>query len=461
MLYKKPKILVWCDSPTVPTGFGVVAKNLLRDLHNKYEVEILGINYHGDTKYDTDKWFIYPAQSNYSNYLGTQKLDKILSKTKYDIIFMFQDIFNINEAWGIVKDKAPDSKVVLYFPIDGTPVSIAWLKPLIEADVVITYTEFAKDALLDTFPQLKLKQIHTLNHGVDSEVYKLLTEKEITSIRKENNWLNKFVILNLNRFQPRTQINLTLRACVLFAKGYHKCKCGNWYLKGRSKCDLNGCGPEDILETVPGKQDTLLYLHMMPQEPAMGGGHAHSLQTMAYNAGYRNIDLKGPKQSLQINSVNLYVNPFSEETLNKIYNASCVNISTAIGEGFGFSLAESAMTGTISIAPKNSAIPEVLGNTGHIIPNIAHFSMVHDHNHVRPIVDVRKMIEALEIEYKAWVENGRKPVKRKNIIDFATKNFNWDEKRDFLEKIFETVLSEETLTTGGSFVLANNEEASL
>lgn len=452
MLYKKPKIFAWCDTPTVPTGFGVVAKNLFRDLHKKYDLEILGINYHGDTRYDTEKWFIYPAMQ-YPDPIGFKKMDKILPQVNPDIIILFQDIFHIDQAWDKVKEKAPNAKVIIYFPIDGTPVNVTWEKPIKEADAVVTYTEFAKQAILDTFPKLNPDKILTLDHGVDTEVYKPIPQKEIDNARKELGWDKKFVILNVNRFQPRKVIPLTLRASALFTKGYHKCKCGNWYWKGRSHCDLNGCGPEDIVETVDGRPDTLLYLHMVPNEQGMGPGHGNSLQAHAYNAGYRNEDLGGPKQTIQINAADLYRNPFPEEVLNKIYNASCVNISTTVGEGFGFSLAESAASGTISIAPKQSAIPEVLGDTGYLIPNVTHFNMAMDNGHVRPIVDVREIIKALEIEYQKWLKNNRKPVKSQEAIDRVKRVFDWQDKRDFIEKVIEDVYDpNENVSSDGAFI---------
>lgn len=460
MLYKKPKIFAWCDTPTVPTGFGIVAKNLLRDLHEKYELDILGINYHGDTKYDTNKWFIYPAMQ-YPDVLGFKKMEKLLPEINPDIIFLFQDIFHINDAWTRIKELAPKAKIVIYFPIDGTPVNVSWEKPLIEADAVITYTQFAKQAILDTFPHLKDRKIHTLDHGIDTEVFRPLPANEVKNARIESGWQDKFVILNVNRFQPRKLIPLTLRAGALFAKGYHKCKCGNWYWKGRDRCDLNNCGPEDVLETVGGRDDTLLYLHMVPQEQGMGPGHANSLQAHAYNAGYRDMDLQGPSQCLQINAVDIYKNPFPESVLNKIYNSANINISTTVGEGFGFSLAESAATGTISIAPKQSAIPEVLGNTGYMVPNVAHFNMAMDNGHVRPVPSVPAIIEALEMEYVKWLDSNKHyPIKSKVAIERVKEVFNWDDKREFIEKIFESVMDDESLdSTGGKFVFTSETTA--
>jgi hypothetical protein len=43
----KIKVLFYGDAPTASTGFGVVAKNILTNLHKtgKYDITILGVNY--------------------------------------------------------------------------------------------------------------------------------------------------------------------------------------------------------------------------------------------------------------------------------------------------------------------------------------------------------------------------------------------------------------------------------
>ncbi len=438
----KKKILAWCDSPTVPTGFGIVAKNLLSELHKDYDLEIVGINYHGDEKYDTNKWFIYPAATNYE-VMGFEKLKRILPKTKPDILFIFQDIFNISEAWKIFEELAPQAKKIIYFPVDGTPFNIAWDGPIRKADTVITYTNFAKQAILDTFPDIT-NPIHTLDHGIDTNVFKPLPQDQIRNLRKGMGWDGKFLIINVNRFQPRKLIPLTLRAVAMFSKGYKICKCGNWYEKSKPRCDLNNCPSGDVVSEVDGRPNVQLYLHMVPREQGMGPGRANLLQAHAYNAGYRDKDLeKGKDRTLQINAVDIYRNPYPETILNQIYNAACINITTTVGEGFGFSLGEAAATGTISIAPDHSAVPEVMGNTGHLIPNIAHFNMSMDNGHVRPIVDVREVIKALEIEYKKWLDNNKQPVFSQEAVDRVHEKFNWKDKRKFIKSIFDKASKEQ------------------
>ncbi len=323
----KKKVFIWSDM-VVPTGFANVAKNLFRDLHSTYDVEILGINYHGLDRYDTDKWFIYPTSP--TDPLGLQKLPELLSKSHPDVIILFQDIFHIDLALQAVKHVAPNVPVISYFPVDGEPFSMSWERAVATPDIAITYSDFAIRAILDTFPNLAKKNIRKLYHGVDTAIFHPLDEKEIKLARIENNWTGKFVVCNINRFQPRKMIPMTLRAFALFNKGYNICKCGNWYLTSKPRCDLNGCSRGDIIKTRPPRPDALLYLHMVVKEPTMGPGKANLLQAHLINAGFTNKDVP---RNIALNASNIYDGSISDQTVNKIYNASNVNISSSLGEG--------------------------------------------------------------------------------------------------------------------------------
>lgn len=432
----KKKVFIWSDSPTVPTGFGIVAKNLFRDLHKNYDVEILGINEGGTRRFDHEKYFIYPAKDS-RDQLGYRKLPNILRESKPDIVILFQDLLHINRVWQKVNEVSPDSKKIIYFPIGGTPVNATWRQPLVEADVVITYTDFAKNAIENRFSFIKgMKDIKTLDHGVDTDTFFPIRDKEkLDSVKSVFPYDDKFNVLNLNRFSPRKAIPLTLRAFALFAKGYKKCECGNWYLKSEERCDLNGCGPDKVVEEVDGRSDSYLYLHMRPDEVIMGRGRENSLPLHCLANGFTNEDLKGDNPILSLNSRDLYENPIPQSEINKVYNKACVSLTTTLGEGFGLLGIESSATGTPVIAPNNSAHPEVLGDYGHLIENVAHINLPHDNAHMRPVVDVRKVVEALEIEYQEWLKNDKKPVFNKDMVERVKKDFNWDDKRDYFESL--------------------------
>lgn len=453
----KPKLLAWCDF-LVPTGFANVAMNLFDTLHEDYDVSVIGINYHGDTRYDTDKYFVYSVSRD--DMLGIRRMSKIIHEVKPDLLFLFQDIFHISDLIEKLKKeilKDMPTKVVAYFPIDGSPFSVAWgnvLGNVIEdgkdmgvpyIDSLITYTDWAIETIKDRFPNVN-RPIHKLYHGVNLDIFKLLPMAEINKLREEYKWDGKFVIANVNRFQPRKAIPLSARAFSMFAKGYKICKCGNHMPFDRKKCDLNMCPLEDLVESVSRtRQDVFYYLHMMPAEPTMGPGRANLLQNHLLNAGFTDQDVPdgGHDGIIGINARNIYAGQVTPEDVNKIYNAANVNISSTLGEGCGLSFLEAAASGTPSIAPKNSAIPEMLRGTGHLILNAGLMNQAMDNAHLRPVVNSWEMVKALDIEYDRWKENakGGKEV-RQECIDNINENFLWENKREQLKQIFKDTLNE-------------------
>ena len=447
----KPKLFVWSDSPSVKTGFGIVANNLLRDAHKDFEVSILGINEFGRRRYDTSKYFIFPIDG--LDPLGFKKMEGILQDLSPHIIFLFQDIFHIQSVLPIVKKTCPKIPIITYFPVDGSPFNVAWAMPF-ESGVVnqhITYSQFAVDTIFERFPNLKdTTKIKILSHGTDLEVFKLLSKQERKAIRKRLGWKDKFVAINLNRFQPRKVLPLTLRAFSLLTHGYKKCKCGNYYLINRSTCDLNGCDITKVVSTVSPKPDIAIYLHCNPIERTMGPPKANTIQAHAINAGYSDKDIS--KTLFLIFNRNVIKDPYTEKELCEFYNAADINVSTTIGEGFGLSFSEAAACGTSSIAPKNSAIPEVLAGTNSIlVKNITHFNMGMDSGHLRPVVSVPRFVDAIEQKYKEWVENGRKKVIDYDAIEVAKTKFQWQDKRDFLITEFKKQLPD--------FFPSGNEES--
>jgi glycosyltransferase involved in cell wall biosynthesis len=426
----KKRLLVWCDSPTVPTGFGVVAKNLLKDMHKFFDIAVLGINYFGDHSYDTSKYFIYTVER--TDPLGFRRMDSVIKNFKPDIMFMFQDIFHIDMIAPKIREEFKYLPILTYFPIDGSPVSQAWKSAFLLPEHLITYSQWAVDEVRTAVKELpKNKQIEILYHGVDTNAFNKAPSSVRKRIKDERGWTGKFVVLNNNRFQPRKMAPLSFRAFALFNKGYKVCDCGNVYLASKDFCDLNGCDKTHVTDQKDPRPDSALYLHMNVSEMTMGPGNSNLLHAHLINAGFIDSDVNN---SLYLFEKNIY-NPgdaLTESQLNEIYNGADINVTSTIGEGCGLSLLEASATGTTSIAPKNSAIPEVLGNVGHLIPNKCLINIAMDNAHLRPIVDVHKFVQALELEYQKWLENGKHKVINEEAMTRVNEKFLWQDKRDQL-----------------------------
>ena len=429
----KPKLVAWCDF-IIPTGFGNVAKHLMRDMHEHFEVDIVGINYRGKQKYDTSKYFVYPTSTMSRDYLGTDILKDVVQEQKPDVIFLFQDIFHISKVIEELRNISPKSKIVVYFPVDGGPMSMSWYNALIKSDKIFVYTEWSKDVIKDTY--IVDKDLTTLYHGVDQDVFYPLEDNEIMDLKKDNGWEGKFVISNVNRFQPRKAITTSIRAYSMFAKGFRLCMDCNHHMPiNRNRCEL--CRSTNLKDRKSDVDDTMLYLHMMPQEPSMGKGQANSLQNHLLNAGFKNEDIG---KILSVNGANIYGGDVPESRVNEIYNMSNVNYTTSLGEGCGLSLIESAATGTPSIAPYNSAIPEMIEDTGWLCDNKAIISQANDNGFFRPLVDEWKVVQALKDAYKKWQKSSGEITKKQECIDLVNRKFQWDDKRELLLEGFKSLL---------------------
>ena len=418
-----------------------MAKNLFNDAYQDFDVAFLGINDYGKRKYDPSKWFIYPVSEG--DLLGTKRIESVLNDFKPDLIFLFQDIYHIANILPHIKKEHPTIPIVTYFPVDGEPFNVTWQLPFAEGmvNLHLTYSQFALDAIYARFPQLRDRKdyIKILNHGVNGEVFYPLIKANRKEYRASLKWTDKFVAINVNRFQPRKLIALTLRIFSLLTHGYKKCKCGNYYLASKSKCDLNWCGPDKVMEIVPPNEDIGLYLHMNQIERTMGPPHANTLQVHALNAGYVDTDLN--KNIFMLENRNVYNDPLTEEELCHLYNAADLNVTTTFGEGWGLSLSEAAACGTRSIAPFNSAIPEVLAGTdSKLVKNQALMNIALDSAHLRPIVSVPRFVDAVTMEYKEWLANGRRKLIDEKGAALMKEKFQWKDKAEWLMSEFKKLL---------------------
>ncbi len=427
---KKKKLVIWCDF-IAPTGFGIVAKNLLEDLHEHYDVHIVAINYRGDEWYDTKKWFVYSTQQNDPLNIGT--LYKVVAKLKPELILLFQDHFHISKEIVDLKKSSPKSKIITYFPVDSDYIGDHVKKIFEFSNAVITYTDYAIEVLKAKVPTYN-KKIYKLYHGVNKDDFYELSDEEILKLRTLAKLQGKFILFNNNRFQPRKAVPLTIRAYSMFSKGYKVCKdCGNWYPIHLNKCDLNGCKNYELGGSA--KDDTHLYLHMNDGD-SMGPGPLNSLKSHFLMNGFKPEDYPS---KIDFTKVDIYSGVIKEQSINEFYNIANVNITTTLGEGFGLNLIESMMVGTPSIAPNNSCIAEVLKGTGKLVNNVSMFGHPNDAAVQRPIVDIKEFVKALEEYYTEWKAANVEKIKYKDYIVTANWWYRWQDKKDKLLEIIKKV----------------------
>ncbi len=431
----RKKILIWGDSPYCGTGFGNVSKNLFCSLHEHVDVHFLGINTRGLDVYDPKIWRIFPTGDG--DLFGFKALKQILTTQKYDLIIFFQDIFHIQVVMERYKEELKDTPLILYYPTDSEPFSLSWSNVIKSPNVVkhFIYTEFSKNSIFETIPDADESKFEILLHGVDISKFKYLPYDEMVKWRETYELMDRFVLVNINRFSHRKFVTGTLLAVSLLRHGYYKCQCGSYYLK---RCTLNRCTSAPLGYVEP-KDDVCLILHMNPQEPyAMGMTMGDSLYNHAYNTGWVDDDITTRGLILKTTDPIIYnKKKYEEEDLSILYNVSNINISSTLGEGCGLSFLEAAACGTPSIAPLNSAIPEMLGEFGHLVPNSAFISSMQRVGYLDPVVSIPRMVDVLEQEYALFKQSGKQKIMNNAIVERIYSQFLWDDKR---EQIVRAVL---------------------
>jgi len=212
-----------------------------------------------------------------------------------------------------------------YTAVDGEKIGgglpTFWNHIINAMDRVIAYTNFGRDALLKSFPDLKDK-ISVIYHGVNEKDFYPQSKEEKDAFRAKHNLGDKFIFLVVARNQGRK----------------------NW--------------PE------------LFKAWKIIQEEAMCPGAMFWPHTYFYDPAGHNIDdllatfKLGESSSIaffsQIARGDSFLNLTPVKELNNLYNAANVLVSIG-GEGFGLPVIEAMATKTPCILLNHSATGELAG----------------------------------------------------------------------------------------------------
>jgi glycosyltransferase involved in cell wall biosynthesis len=344
---QKKKVLAWCDSPAVSTGFGVVSKNIFKKLYatGRYEIDIVGINHFGYYDQKEHPYRIFPASLNQEgDLLGRSVFKEKVKFGNYDIIFMFQDHFHVAPLLHDIRQGLKEGvKVVTYFPIDSY-FRKEWGPVIFDADEAVVYNNWSYLDVLSIFPTAKQK-LRVIEHGIDPKVYFPIEDKEeILQFKKEYFKVaeDTFLITNVNMNQPRKDLARNIIAY------------------------------REIEKKIPNSR---LYLHCNITERALN----------LYNL----VEQLGLKKSVTVPK-----SPVPEDVLNLIYNASDVVVTTTLGEGCGLSSYEAMATKTPFVGPKNTAFSESLVDGRGFLVRCGHDFVVlaNDNQTLRPLTDMHDFI---------------------------------------------------------------------
>ena len=371
----KKRKLLWVGDAVVHTGFARVTHCILERLKEKWDVSVIGVNYHGDPH--TYDYPIYPASLG-GDLWGMNRLKELSEKIKPDVILALQDPW-IAKLFVAKNDrKIP---IACYMPVDAINLHDETVRAFNGGlDLAVWYTKFGRTQATATG---WTGRNSIIPHGVDTEIYRPLDKREARRRMQLSRSLPEdcFIFGNVNRNSPRKRLDLSLFYFAEWVRNY------------------------DIPENV------FLYLHCALKD---GGwdlpqlGHYFGISSRLLLAG----DRVTPAQGLD------------EAEMPWLYNSFDVQISTTEGEGFGLTNAEGMACGIPQLAPDWSALPEwgkdamIFIHCSGITTNISHI------NTIGGVVDKEAFIAALDRLYREKELRGE--YSRKGFLRVREPQFRWE-----------------------------------
>ena len=186
------KLIAFCDSPTAPTGFAQVSREILSLVHSRFDVDITiwGINHRGIG----DKRFNIFHATDWENkgedwVLSKSKLCKEIENGDYDLFWSVQDAFNMSsiaQTLSRMKDRSKFLPSIFYFPVDTPSFPIEWSRIAMRFDHPVAYTKFGKEIILNHMHNKKAKSIPVAYHGVNVKTFYEISEKKNSNLGMKN-----------------------------------------------------------------------------------------------------------------------------------------------------------------------------------------------------------------------------------------------------------------------------------
>jgi D-inositol-3-phosphate glycosyltransferase len=323
---KKLEVL-WLSDLVVPTGFSKVSHSIIKFMQDKVNVTGVGVNYYGDPH--PYPFPIFPTQPHRNDVYGIKRLQALAQK-HWDVIFILNDVWVIDSYLEAIKEHFKDDmpEIIVYFPVDAEDHNPYWYKHFDIVSKAVAYTEFGKRVALKACPEIADK-LEIIPHGVDHKVFFKLDEdrEKSKALAREKIFVghkeleDSFIFLSANRNQPRKKLDITMEGFTLFSKGK----------------------PSNVR----------LYMHCGMIDNSMDIGALSN----RFGIGDRLI----------VTSQTRGIQTVPEAQLNYIYNACDVGLNTSLGEGWGLTSIEHAITGAPQIVPSHSACAELYSDCGLLV----------------------------------------------------------------------------------------------
>lgn len=384
--------ILWYGDACSNTGFARVTHSILEHLKKDHDVVVYGINYTGDPHEYPFK--IYPAGAvNPSDKFGIGRIQQIVERERPDFFICLNDLWIVNQVWErihLLKSQL-NFKFIAYFPTDSEWYPLPMLRFIEDWDFAITFTPEQAQRLMAH--GIKPKKLGIMPHGLDQGKFYAIDRDEAR--KRLGLPLDKFIVFNGNRNQPRKLIDQTIKAFAEFAKD---------------------------------KDDTILYLNM--GEKDLGWAVQELFETEMRRRG------ADPAAKLAITPNMNYMTAPPDEQLNLIYNAVDVGINTANGEGWGLVPFEHALCKKPQIVPAHTSCQDIWKGKGLLI-DVAAWISDKDLGVERGIVNYKHAAELIQLLYED--ETYRKKVGEDCFEVTQNPAYRWDKIAEGFTKAMEII----------------------
>jgi glycosyltransferase involved in cell wall biosynthesis len=327
------RVLWVSDSPTTPSGFGTVTREVCSRLVARgHTLEILG----WQTRGGTVRWQGIPVHPTRHDTFGGDVLLGYLHRFRPDFVVSLADVWWMS----YVADPAIQSfldaagtRWVHYYPVDGaTPDGVlpkGWAGVLHAADVPVAMSEYGREVSRRSGVDAAY-----VPHGVDTAVFAPPEDKHVA--KRALGYEGAFVVLSDARNQPRKLLPRTV---------------------------------DIVRELVRLRDDVMVHLHCDPRDPAASSDlyryrllndleQARLLDRVRFSAGFEMRPDGGVAMS----------------DLARLYAAADAHLLCSWGEGFGLPTLQAASAGVVPLAVDATASRELV--TGHGVPLPAESTML-------------------------------------------------------------------------------------
>lgn len=437
----KKKLFIANDASFLSSGYGIYGKELLTRLHNSGKYEVAELGCYADITHPKIKdipWKFYPNavssndarikeyKDNPINQFGNWRFNRAVLDFKPHIVF------DVRDYWmSAYQETSPLKQYfswVLMPTVDSAPPKIEWLYTFANADVIVPYTQWAKNILtkyaknqINLFPKIA-------NAGINPDEFFPISNK-IEHKKSYFNGNNPNVIGVVMRNQKRK----------LFAE-----------LISVFRDYLNQLKASNLMEQY---NNTILYLHTsFPEE------NGWDLASLLIEYGvldktyftytcrkcnhlivskFQNAVTKCEKCNELSASFSNVSNSISTENLNKVYNLFDIFVQYAICEGFGMPQIEAAACGLKIASVDYSAMSEIAESVNGIKIPIQKLFRELETNADRAYPDNKALVKILDNFFKTSYDHRQKEAK--DIRDKCLDKYTWDNVYKVWDECFDSI----------------------